>query len=199
MRVSRRLLDLAIVAILVLAVTAPSLAQTAVPTRTGTPAAEEPEDEQEAVVTEEAQTNAEAGGASGLELTIYNQSMGLVREVRSAVLDEGLNEVSVTNIPNQIIPASVYMTPLTDDEGTALLEQRFDYDVVNSSGLLRRYIDETISLTTQNGESLTGTLISVSDDIVLLTDWGIEIIRSSQVQQFSLPTLAEPQIGRAHV
>ncbi len=196
MRVSKRLLDIAIIAILVLAVTAPSLAQTAVPTRTGTPTVEEPEDEQETVVTEEAQIIAEAGDASGLELTIYNQSMGLVREVRSAVLDEGLNEISVTNIPNQIIPASVYMMPLKDDEGTVLLEQRFDYDVVNSSGLLQRYIDETISLTTQSGESLTGTLISVSDDIVLLTDWGIEIIRSSQVQQFSLPTLSEPLITR---
>jgi len=121
MKVSRRLLDIAIIAILVLAVTAPSLAQTAVPARTGTPVVEEPEDEQEAVVTEEDQTIAEAGEASGLELTIYNQSMGLVREVRSADLAEGLNEISVTNIPNQIIPASVYMTPLTDDEGTVLL------------------------------------------------------------------------------
>ncbi|MHB1317755.1 MAG: DUF4139 domain-containing protein, partial [Anaerolineae bacterium] len=51
-------------------------------------------------------------------------------------------------------------------------------------------------LTTQDGQSLTGALISASDDVVLRTDWGIEIIRQSQIQQFSLPALPEPLITR---
>lgn len=196
MRSTRRLLYIALAILMVLAVTAPSLAQTVSPRATLTPTAEPQEDDLEATVTPETESAAVAESAGNLELTIYNQSLGLVREVRSADLDEGLNEISVTDIPAQIIPASVHMTPLTEPEGTQLLEQRFDYDVVTSASLLRRYIDQTISLTTQDGQSMTGSLISASDDIVLLTDWGIEIIRQSQIRQFSLPALPEPMITR---
>ncbi|MHB1319235.1 MAG: hypothetical protein ACYCYF_11505, partial [Anaerolineae bacterium] len=153
MRSMRRLLYMAMTVLLVLAVTAPSLAQTASPRGTVTPTAEPQEDEQEATVTPETESEAVAAAAGNLELTIYNQSLGLVREVRSADLNEGLNEISVTDIPAQIIPASVHMTPLTGSDGTTLLEQRFDYDVVTSASLLRRYIDQTISLTTQDGQS----------------------------------------------
>jgi hypothetical protein len=196
MRVSRRLMYLAITMALVFAITAPSLAQTGSPTRTVVPTkeptAEPVATEKEATVT----PGAESALAGLLELTIYNQSMGLVRQVRSAELGKGLNEISVTDIPAQIIPASVYVTPLAESGGMSVLEQRFDYDVVNSASLLQRYIDQTITLTTQNGQSVTGTLISASDDIVLLTDWGVEIIRQSQIQQLSLPALALPPITK---
>jgi hypothetical protein len=200
MHVSRRLMSLAMTMVLVFAVTAPSLAQTGSPTRTVVPTKEPTAEpvaaEKEATVTPGAESVLDTALAGSLELTIYNQSMGLVRQVRSAELDKGPNVISVTDIPAQIIPASVYVTPLAESGGMSVLEQRFDYDVVNSASLLQRYIDQAITLTTQNGESVTGKLISASDDVVLLTDWGIEIIRQSQIQQISLPALAVPPVTR---
>jgi len=138
----------------------------------------------------------DASPAGVLELTIYNQSLGLVRQVRTAEILQGTSQVRMADIPSGIIPASVHVDLLDASEDTALLEQRFDYDTVDGDSLLRRYLDQTITVSTQDGQSLTGALLSAGGDIVLLTDYGVEIIRSARVHQISLPPLTEPLITR---
>jgi len=200
MRAWMRSVYVAVAVLVVFALVAPGSALTAAPTRTPTAsgrtptATPEPEAVDEELPVTPEQPASES--PSALELTVYNQSLGLVRETRQTELAQGQNEVSLQDIPSRIIPASVHITPLAGMEEVSLLEQRFDYDVVDSTSLLKRYIDQTITLTTPNGESVTGQLISAAEDVVLLTDWGIEVIRQSQIQQISLPTLAQKLVTR---
>jgi len=79
---------------------------------------------------------------TGVELTVYNQDVGLVKDVRTLQLEEGDNVVRFGDVAARIQPTSVHFVSLTDPEGTAVLEQNYEYDLVNSSRLLQRYIDQ---------------------------------------------------------
>ncbi|MGI6367999.1 MAG: DUF4139 domain-containing protein [Anaerolineae bacterium] len=170
---------------------------TATPVPTDVPTATPTATQGESTEDEEGMdTMLEAGPATQLELTIYSQGLGLVRQVRSADLSRGLNELRISEIPRRILPASVFITPLDNRSETTLIEQRFDYDVVSAENLLGRYVDQTITVLTVPGESITGVLLAAADDLVIMTDWGIEIVRAPQVQQISLPALAQPPLTR---
>ena len=79
---------------------------------------------------------AEAQGKT-VELTVYNQNVALVSENRTIPLTSGLNEVVYTDVAAQIDPTSVSFKSLTDPEGTTVLEQNFEYDLVGSTRCCR--------------------------------------------------------------
>ncbi|NLG48862.1 MAG: DUF4139 domain-containing protein [Chloroflexi bacterium] len=137
--------------------------------------------------------------SDALELTVYNQNVGLVSEVRSLPLVAGLNEVRYTNIPPALDPATAFMLPLSATAGIQVIEQYFEYDAPDAAALLARYVGQDISVTTAQGTSHTGTLLSVRDNVVLNTPQGVQILRLEHVQAISLPPLpgdfvAEPTL-----
>ena len=131
-----------------------------------------------------------------VQLTVYNRDLGLVKEIRTLALDEGENEVRYSNVPSRIEPASVHFTSLTDPEGTVVLEQNYEYDLVNTRKLLQKYVDKEIALSAQQGSVYTGTLLSGADDAILATADGIKVIRLEQIQEFSFPQLPEGLITK---
>lgn len=137
-----------------------------------------------------------AEGSKALELTVYNQNLGLVKEVRALELEEGENQVQYTNVASEIQPTSVHFVSLTDPEGTVVLEQNYEYDVVNSRRLLQKYVDKEITLNTKEGTVYTGTLLSGADDIILAAGGRIRIIKLAQIQEFSFPELPEGLITK---
>ena len=108
---------------------------------------------------------AEAQG-EGVELTVYNQDMALVKDRRTMALQEGTNEVRFTDVASQIDPTSVHFRSLTDPDGTTVLEQNYEYDIVGSQKLLEKYVDQEIVLNTQDGTSYQGTLLSGAQDVI---------------------------------
>ena len=135
--------------------------------------------------------------ASGPEVTVYNSNIALVKEVRQLTLDKGINEVRVTDVPAQIDPTSLHFTSLTDPAGTVVLEQNFEYDLVNTLKVLNRYVGQEVRLTTQDGSVYVGTLLSASGDVILQdSEGGITIIKADQVQKFELAALPEGLITR---
>jgi len=125
-----------------------------------------------------------------LELTVYNQNVGLVKEVRTVELTKGENLVRYVGVPSKIDPTSVHFVSLTDPEGTAVLEQNYEYDLVDSSKLLQKYIDRQITVVTKGG-TYTGTLLSGVDDIILDTQEGVKVLKLNQVLEFAFPELPE--------
>ncbi len=201
---TRRAYLIFVAAILVLTVTATAFAQTVAPTATSraalTPETNEAAEDEEAVA-EESPAEEEAGLAAmalpgSLELTVYNQNLGLVKEVRTLDLAAGINEVRFTDVASQIQPTTVHVVSLTAPNQTILLEQNYEYDLVSSYKLLQRYIDQPIRLTTSQGQIYTGTLLSGYDDVILATDEGINIIKADEIQEFSFPALPEGLITR---
>ena len=84
--------------------------------------------------------------ARELAITIYNQNIALVKDVREAVFDrEG--EFRLTDVPSSIEPTSVHFSVLTGAPLT-ILEQNYQYDLVGTSKLLEKYLDQTIHIRT---------------------------------------------------
>ena len=137
-----------------------------------------------------------AGESEEVELTVYSSDLGLVKEIRTLALSEGENLVRYSDVPSSINPASVHFSSLSDPEGTLVLEQDYEYDLVNTSKLLQKYVDMQIALTTDQGTVYTGTLLSGLDDAILATEDGIKVIRLSHIQEFFFPELPEGLITK---
>jgi len=134
---------------------------------------------------------------SNVALTVYNQDLALVRDTRSFALERGVNEVRFSDVAAQIDPTSVHFRSLTDPEGTTVLEQNYEYDVVGSQKLLQKYVDQEIELVTEDGSEFQGTLLSGADDIILQKANGsVTVIRLDRVRQFNFPALPEGLITR---
>ncbi|MDQ7033455.1 MAG: hypothetical protein Q9P01_01070, partial [Anaerolineae bacterium] len=87
---------------------------------------------------------------------------------------------------------------LTDPTGTTVLEQNYIYDLVNSSALLQRYVDETIRVTTEDGNVFEGQLLSGSGGDIILRNNGGEVIvvRTNLVRDIQFPELPSGLITR---
>ncbi len=140
---------------------------------------------------------ASTAASKGPEVTVYNSNIALVKEVRTLDLEKGINEVRIADVPAQIDPTSVHFTSLTDPENTVVLEQNFEYDLVDTFKVLRRYVDREVRITTRDGSVYVGTLLSAQGDIILQDeDGGLTIIKAEQIQKFELAALPDGLITR---
>lgn len=133
----------------------------------------------------------------GVELTVYNQNIALVKDRRTLDLRSGLNEVKFADVASGIDPTSVHFASLSDPRGTSVLEQNYEYDVVGTQKLLTKYLDQQVSLVAQDGAAYSGKLLSGAEDIVLqAADGSVDVIKLDQVRQISFPKLPEGLITR---
>jgi hypothetical protein len=138
-----------------------------------------------------------AAQGEGLELAVYNQDLALVKDRRSMNLSEGLNEVRFADVASQIDPTSVHFRSLADPEGTVVLEQNYEYDIVGSAKLLQKYVDMEIAVVTEDGQEYVGTLLSGADDVILQgADGQVTVLKLEQIKEFAFPALPEGLITR---
>ncbi len=139
---------------------------------------------------------AEAADAN-LALTVYNEGTALVRDRRQFDLNRGMNEIAFRDVAASIDPTSVLFKSLTDPEGTLVLEQNYEFDLVGAAALLEKYLDQQIQVLTQDGSEYRGTLLSGRGDIILQNGEGeVTVIKLDNVQEFSFPELPEGLITR---
>lgn len=133
-----------------------------------------------------------------ISITVYNDNFALIREVRGLKINSGKTTISYSEVAALIKPASVHFKSLTSPEKLNILEQNFEYDLVNSAKIMQKYIDHPIHLITKNGDLFSGQLLSAGNsDIILKLDSGeINIIRSENVQYYNFPELPEGLITR---
>jgi hypothetical protein len=94
----------------------------------------------------------------------------VVRQERDLALDKGRNTVRYGDVAALIDPTTVVFESLTDARGTTVVEQNFQFDLVNTTKLMEKYIDRTITVDQVRGnavESYTGTLLSTAGGLVL--------------------------------
>ena len=94
-----------------------------------------------------------------LSITVYNQGLGLVKEIRRIHVDSGITNVTVSDVAAQLDPTSVHFRSLSN-ASTQVLEQNFEYDLVNQSRLLERYLGQEIELIDDNNTSRRVTLLA---------------------------------------
>ncbi|HEX9076554.1 MAG TPA: DUF4139 domain-containing protein, partial [Anaerolineae bacterium] len=128
--------------------------------------------------------------SAGLDLTVYNQNMALVKDKRTLALKQGTNEVRFSDVAAQIDPTSVQFTSLTDPAGTPQIEQNYAYDIVGSAKILQKYLDQSVSLVTEDGTRYSGKLLSGSDDIILQGEDGqVTSVKLARVRELKFPQL----------
>jgi hypothetical protein len=127
-----------------------------------------------------------------VQLTVYNQDLALVSETRLVPLKNGLNSVVFSDVAALIDPTSVSFRSLTDPEGTEVLEQNFEYDLVGSAKLLQKFIDQVIVVQTQDSQTYTGTLLSAVDNVILQgEDGAVTMLSQEQIRNIEFPALPE--------
>jgi hypothetical protein len=110
-------------------------------------------------------TSAAGEDQMGLSLTIYNVNLGLVKDTRLMRLNRGTGELRFMDVARQIIPTSVHMKSLIDAGSLAVLEQNYEYDLLNPGSLLDKYVGKEVKLYTRNQytdkeEMVSATLLS---------------------------------------
>ena len=139
---------------------------------------------------------AEASDAT-LSVTVYNQGTALVRDRRQFELEQGFNEVSFRDVAASMDPTSVLFKSITDPEGTIVLEQNYEFDLVGASALLEKYLDEEIVVVTKDGTQYRGTLLSGRGDVILqATDGEVTLVKLDNVREFSFPNLPDGLITK---
>ena len=83
-------------------------------------------------------------------LTVYNVNLGLVKDIREISLNEGVGELKFMDVASQIIPTSVSIRSLNDPQSLSILEQNYEYDLLNAQKLLDKYVGKQVKLYTKN-------------------------------------------------
>ncbi|KAB2856794.1 MAG: hypothetical protein F9K46_13755, partial [Anaerolineae bacterium] len=124
-----------------------------------------------------------------VSLTVYNAGTALVIDHRTFELQQGLNEIQFTDVAAQIDPTSVNFKSVTDPN-TYVVEQNYRYDLVGSSALLQRYIDEQIRVITADGTTYEGRLLNGSNEIILMTEAGeVVVVNYTNIRDIQFPQL----------
>ncbi|OQC50763.1 MAG: hypothetical protein BWX58_00501 [Deltaproteobacteria bacterium ADurb.Bin026] len=102
---------------------------------------------------------------TGVEVTVYNSNIGLVKDKRQIKLQKGIQELKFMDVAAQIMPTSVSIKSLGAQDGFNVLEQNYEYDLLSPGKLLDKYIGKEIKLITKNPytdkeETVKATLLS---------------------------------------
>lgn len=126
-------------------------------------------------------------------VTVYNNNLGVVKDTRTIDIPSGTSQIKIVDVAQNIDPTSVHI----DFPGT-VLEQNYQYDLVSLYKILEKYIDRDIILTGENNETISGTLLSVSGDQLVLkkSDGGLLMLPSISTYRLAVAALPEGLITR---
>ena len=81
-----------------------------------------------------------------LYITIYNSNLGLVKDIREISLVKGISELQFMDVAERINPTTVHIKSLIEPNSLSVLEQNYEYDLLNPSKLLDKYVGQKVKL-----------------------------------------------------
>jgi len=144
---------------------------------------------------------AQPGQLSTANLAQYGANLpgyALVRDARRMDLPLGVGELRFTDVAKRIDPTTVAFESLSDPAGTRVIEQNYQYDLVDNAKLLDRYIGQTISVEQVRGdkaETISGKLLSASGGLILQRESG-EVLTLNAYSNIQFPALPGGLITR---
>ncbi len=102
---------------------------------------------------------------TAVAVTIYNVNLGLVKDLRKISVPKGRSELRFMDVASQIIPTSVYIKSVAAPGSLDVLEQNYEYDLLNPQKLLDKYVGKEVKLYqknqyTEREEIVPATLLS---------------------------------------
>jgi hypothetical protein len=77
-------------------------------------------------------------------VTIYNDDLALVKDVRKVELDSGANQLALRDVSAHMRPETAQLRSLSHPGSFSLLEQNFDFDLLTPGKLLEKYVGRTV-------------------------------------------------------
>lgn len=99
---------------------------------------------------------------------------GIVKSIRDHELKKGQNRVQISDVAAYIDPTTVSFRSL-DNKQTRVLEQSYQFDLVNQQQLLQRFLGKTVTVQQAQGDELVdikGELLSADGNLILKTEKG---------------------------
>jgi len=129
-----------------------------------------------------------------LNVTVYNSNIALVRDVRNLALPTGTFRLKFMDIAATVNPATVHFRSLTDAEKLGVLEQNYEYDLLEPAKLLHKYVGREVTLVrsyqdngTTKREEIKATLLSDNNGQV----WkiGNDIVTGGYAESYRFPDI----------
>lgn len=86
-------------------------------------------------------------------VTVYNENLGLVREVRALKLEAGARELKYADVASGIDPTSVSLRSLSAPQSLSVLEQNYEFDLLTPQSLLNKYVGQMVEIHTPTAVS----------------------------------------------
>src|SRR5882672_809932 len=128
-----------------------------------------------------------------LNVTVYNSNIALVRDVRNLTLPTGSFRLKFEDIAATVNPATVHFRSLTEADKLSVIEQNYEYDLLDPAKLLHKYVGKEVTLvhtyTDKDGalknEEIKATLLSDNNGQV----WkiGNDIVTGGYAQSYRFP------------
>jgi hypothetical protein len=129
-----------------------------------------------------------------IAVTVYNSNIALVRDVRQIHLAQGTFPLRFEDVAASINPATVHFRSLTDDSKLSVVEQNYEYDLLDPQKLLQKYVGKEVTLV--RAEKDAGSTKWVETKATLLADnngpvWkiGNEIVTGMNADSYRFPEL----------
>jgi hypothetical protein len=105
-------------------------------------------------------------------VTIYNEDLALVKDVRKVVLEAGTNRLALRDVSARMRPETAQLRSLSSPGSFDLLEQNFDFDLLTPAKLLEKYVGRTVRVVGRNfatgAETVeTAQVLAASGGVVL--------------------------------
>ncbi len=105
-------------------------------------------------------------------VTIYNENLALVKDVRRITLDAGQNRLALREVSGNLRPETALLRSLSSPGSFSLIEQNFDFDLLTPAKLLEKYVGRNVRIVKvhpQTGaETLeTATVLAANSGVVL--------------------------------
>ncbi len=110
-----------------------------------------------------------------VNITVYNSNLGLVRETRRLTLPQGQVALRFADVTAQIRPETVHLSSVTTPASLRILEQNYQYDLLNPAKLLDKFVGKEITLVLRHYQNNTETFEPVQ--ATLLSNNGGQVWR----------------------
>jgi hypothetical protein len=131
-------------------------------------------------------------------VTIYNSNVGLVKDTRLIELKPGILELKFMDVAAKIDPTTVHIKSLINGSSLNVLEQNYEYDLLNPQKLLEKFVGQKVQLATINPETkkeeiVEATLLSTQGGNIFQIGEKIHIGHPGRILLSKIPENLIPQ------
>ncbi len=109
----------------------------------------------------------EADARKSLDVTVYNDNLALVREVRGVELPSGTSTLEFRGVPAQIEPRSLL---IGEETGVRVIEQNYEFDLLSREKILEKYVGRDLAWIQEDGRRIPGRLLGMAAGPVFEVD-----------------------------